>query len=409
MSMNCIKYSIIVPVHNAIKYLPSCIDSVTSQDFSNYELIISDDHSTDGTTDFLNKLKHPKIKVFFTPKRLSMVEHFEFALTHARGDWCMFLGGDDGLQLYFFELAEYLTGVATEKKLRAIMSERAYYFWKGCDRLYGNTAVSYSAQARIKILDSRYQSLLTLLGFQAYFELPQMYTTSLFKKSLLDEVKNSLEGHIFSTIPPDANLGAIACSLEKKYLKSFIPLGWIGTSPSGVLYTMDSVDTTALPKNIEYDLNSGNFALRSCSIYYWNALLRTKKLRSDIYNSILTSYFLKALIFAGVSHEIRTSSNIDSRTRLIFYEELIKINNMGRLLIFFFKVSLSFLQKAYLYKSRLAGAICRLKFKSVTYKKDWKGNENLNMTSASRDIYQSLDKKNILNTLVAAPPKRVNI
>ncbi len=43
------KYSIIVPVYNVEKYLPKCLDSLINQNFSDYEIIIVDDGSTDGS------------------------------------------------------------------------------------------------------------------------------------------------------------------------------------------------------------------------------------------------------------------------------------------------------------------------------------------------------------------------
>lgn len=399
MSEKYTKYSIIVPVYNAIKYLPACIETVVSQDFDNYELIISDDNSDDGTTEYLHSLSYPNIRVVHPPHRLSMVEHFEWALTFACGEWCMFLGGDDGLQLYFFELAEQLTQMADNKNLRVIMSERAYFFWKGCDLLYGKTAVGYNARKQVKVLDSRYQSLLALLGFQTYFELPEMYTTSLFKKSLIDEAKNIMGGRLFSTIPPDANLGAIACSMEKKYLKSLIPLGWIGTSPSGVLYSMDSKDTTKLPKNIEYKNESGNFALRSCSIYYWNALQRTKELKSNALNKFITSNFFKELIFSGVLSEIKQSSNIDSKPRYEAFEKLLEANEINKLVVYALMPFIYIFQRFYAFKQRSFNFLYRFFYPSCRYNRNWEDGLDIDMFSESKKIYQKAKEKNILNIL----------
>jgi len=323
-----IKYSIIIPVHNGVKYLPTCVETIINQEYSNYELIISDDHSTDGTDLYLNDFLHPNVRIIYPEKRMSMVEHFEWSLNQAYGDWIIFVGADDGLQSYFFTLADQLTQIADKKKIRAIMSERAYFFWPGCESVYGKIAVSFNAIKSVRILNCKFQSLLTLLGFQTYFELPEMYTTSLFKRSLIEEAKQKQNGNLFCTIPPDANLGAIACSLEHKYLKSLIPLGWIGTSPETVVISMESVSNSKVNPNpkIEYHKLSGDFALRSCSIYYWNALLKTKTLRKRYINIILLSKIFRTFMFAGVLAEIKLSSKIDSKPRYDFFKIAVKLN-----------------------------------------------------------------------------------
>ena len=146
--MNKPKYSIVIPVNNVINYLPSTIESIISQNYTDYELIISDDNSTDGTAEYIDSLNHPNIKILHTISRLTMAEHFDWALTHATGEWCMFVGGDDGLQPYFFKLADRLTSIANRKSIRTIASKRAYFFWNGCQPVYGDVAVSYSAKKK---------------------------------------------------------------------------------------------------------------------------------------------------------------------------------------------------------------------------------------------------------------------
>ena len=59
-----IKYSIIIPVRNGANYLASSAASVLDQRYADYELIISDNHSEDGTAEILQSLKHPRLRGF---------------------------------------------------------------------------------------------------------------------------------------------------------------------------------------------------------------------------------------------------------------------------------------------------------------------------------------------------------
>ena len=48
--------SVILPVYNKIKYLPTTLPSLLSQTYRDFELIAVDDGSTDGSGDFLDRL-----------------------------------------------------------------------------------------------------------------------------------------------------------------------------------------------------------------------------------------------------------------------------------------------------------------------------------------------------------------
>ena len=221
------KYSIIVPAYNGMPYLKTCIESIVSQGYGDYQLIVSDDHSTDGTAEYIDSLSNPHIIKLHCPERKSMAEHWEWALSYATGEWQVFVGQDDGLQSYFFKLADTLVLTCEKKGLEVIMSERAYFFWPGCEKDFGELKLWYNARNKVSVLDAKKELRKALYKRRiGYMDLPSMYTTSLFKKNFINRIKNMQNGRVFATHPQDANLAALATILQEKYLKSWIPLGW---------------------------------------------------------------------------------------------------------------------------------------------------------------------------------------
>ena len=311
-----------------------------NQESDDFELIISDDHSNDNTASYLHSLDDNRIRTLHTTEQMSMAEHWEWALMHAVGEWLIFVGQDDGLQPYFFELADNLTILAKKRKIRVIMSRRAYYFWPGCETIYGNVAVNFGAEASIKILNSRIEGLKTLLGMQNYFELPAMYTTSLFHRSLIEEAKYIQGGRLFVTHPQDANLAAIACSLEKRYIYSNMPLGWVGSSPksAGLAVVAETNDETIALKReyldkiersrLLYSPYIGDFWFGSTTLYFWGAMMETRRLRGNIINFILGSKSIRKIVLASTLMEMRSAKRNNLSSYLKLFEIIVKINTL---------------------------------------------------------------------------------
>ena len=416
LNLNKPKYSIIIPTYNGISYLPTCIETIISQDYNNYELIISDDNSTDGTKEYLETLSHRNIIVIYPPKLLSMTEHWEWALAHAKGDWQIFVGQDDGLQAYFFQLADKLTASAREKGLRAIMSSRAYFFWRGCEHVYGDIAVSYKAENIFKVKNIKYEAFKALFNFQTYFELPQMYTTALFHKKLLDEARAMQDGKVFSCHPQDANLAAVAFSLERYYLKSYIPLGWVGSSPksAGMAISGSIIsegvneivrdEQIALKREylnkvkkskLKYHDLAGDFSIGSGPLYFWQALLMTEKLRSAQVNSLVTSRIFKTLFFSRILYSFqidgRKSKTDIQRNQ---FSHVLEVNHCNKLMLYICVFLLALLTKPihFLFRA-IKKSLSVFNSKSVCLYVNWHDNNEVNMNDTSHQLNLKLSKK----------------
>lgn len=85
------KYSIIIPAHNAEDCLSRCLDSVVSQKYRNWELLVVCDACTDGTADVVRKYGEKPIIVDYQRDGLAR----NAGLDAARGEWVLFLDADD--------------------------------------------------------------------------------------------------------------------------------------------------------------------------------------------------------------------------------------------------------------------------------------------------------------------------
>lgn len=91
--------SIIVPVYNAERHLNKCIDSILSQSFVNFELILINDGSTDGSESICQKyaISDNRVK-FFHKKNGGVGSARNLGLEKATGDWIMFVDADDWIE-----------------------------------------------------------------------------------------------------------------------------------------------------------------------------------------------------------------------------------------------------------------------------------------------------------------------
>ena len=102
-----IKYSILIPTFNKAEYLKYTIQSVLNSNYKDFEVIISDDFSTDSTNSLISNLNDERVRLIEPPFKLKHVKNYEFLLKHARGEWITILGDDDGILPNFFEKIDH--------------------------------------------------------------------------------------------------------------------------------------------------------------------------------------------------------------------------------------------------------------------------------------------------------------
>ena len=110
------KISVIVPVYNKKDYLEQCIDSILSQTYSNLELLLIDDESTDGSGDICDRYadRDERVRVFHR-KNGGPTAAVMTGLKKAAGDYYVFVDSDDYVSSDMLQkMAECLIGIQGE-------------------------------------------------------------------------------------------------------------------------------------------------------------------------------------------------------------------------------------------------------------------------------------------------------
>ncbi|MGO9532049.1 MAG: glycosyltransferase family 2 protein [Syntrophobacteraceae bacterium] len=91
------RVSVVIPTYNYARYLPEAIESVLSQSYTDFELLIIDDQSTDATVEVVSKYAKGDKRITFrvNPNNIGMVNNWNLCLREARGEYIKYLFADD--------------------------------------------------------------------------------------------------------------------------------------------------------------------------------------------------------------------------------------------------------------------------------------------------------------------------
>ena len=139
--------SIIIPVYNVELYLCECIDSILSSTFTNFELLLIDDGSTDSSgiicDDYVQK--DSRVKVFHESNG-GVSSARNVGIDHAQAEWITFVDADDMVAPTFFEnlykpVIEYSdidfvqAGCTNYEDEKPTTIEQQYDFYVGSDKV----------------------------------------------------------------------------------------------------------------------------------------------------------------------------------------------------------------------------------------------------------------------------------
>ena len=146
--------SIIMPSYNTAAYIEETLKSVFAQTYTNWEVIIVDDCSTDNTLEILDKIKDKRVHVYVNEQNSGAAVSRNRALRKAKGQWIAFLDSDDlwkpeklekqiafmEKNNYYFSYTNYeeissegnITGIKVTGPKRITKTGMFNYCWPGC-------------------------------------------------------------------------------------------------------------------------------------------------------------------------------------------------------------------------------------------------------------------------------------
>jgi len=87
--------SIVIPTYNYANYLKRALQSILDQKYENWEAIVIDNHSTDDTSEVINRYKDPRIKYLKISNYGVIAKSRNAGILAAKGQWIAFLDSDD--------------------------------------------------------------------------------------------------------------------------------------------------------------------------------------------------------------------------------------------------------------------------------------------------------------------------
>ena len=102
------KFSVLLPTRNRLDLLSYAIETVRRQDYSDWEIIVSDNFSEQDIAGYVRSLDDLRIKYYRTDKFVSVTDNWNNALTKSDGDYVIMLGDDDCLMKGYFSTLKKL-------------------------------------------------------------------------------------------------------------------------------------------------------------------------------------------------------------------------------------------------------------------------------------------------------------
>ncbi|CAM3335830.1 glycosyltransferase [Cupriavidus taiwanensis] len=214
--------SVIIPTHGRPECAVSTIRAVLAAS-NELEVVVSDTSDEDRITPAFAGLDIARLKLLRPGEPLSVVDNFNFALSHARGEYLAFIGDDDLISPQIAEIAHW--GVANEVDAFSFSFPMLYYWptfasttrWKA----EGSTLVVSDFDGRLTPFDAKAELAAALRNMgSGVLGMPRAYA-GMISRRLVERIQ-AAHGPLFGGVSPDIYSAAlISMESQKSYRVDF--------------------------------------------------------------------------------------------------------------------------------------------------------------------------------------------
>jgi len=276
-------FSIVIPTRNRAHLLRYALQSALEQTFDDYEIVVSDNYSSDDTAEVVQELADSRVRYVRTDRALPMPDSWEFALGKASGEWILYLCDDDAMVPNLLRDIANLVG----------QHEINLFVWNFCEYYFSdwfnsdlrNTLVLYPASKQVREYEGLSMLKRLFNEMNLIFAPCPRLSQSAAHRSLIDAVL-ARKGRFFTWYAPDFSAAVVLLSQVDRYLHVDRPLLVAGNASASnriasLHYGGSSFQTFINEFQVERLFE--HVPLRACIVHNFIAetLLRTKQFLQD--------------------------------------------------------------------------------------------------------------------------------
>jgi glycosyltransferase involved in cell wall biosynthesis len=253
-----VKFSILLPTRNRLDLLKLAVESVRLQDYPDWEIVISDNASSEDVCAYVASLQDARIRCCRKEQLLPVTENWNAALEQSTGDYLIMLGDDDGLMRGCLSMAKKL--IEEWGHPDTIYTEACQYAYPGVmpGHTEGFIQFGYNAFLQGKLQPFRLprEAALDMVCAATSFRIRYGYNMQhfIFSRQLVERLR--VKGPFFQSPYPDYYAANAIFIAAASIVANPAPLVMIGISPKsfGFYYYNDrESDGVAFLQNFASD------------------------------------------------------------------------------------------------------------------------------------------------------------